>query len=451
MPDELVWRSFASSGLLAISLVGVLALYLWHFHPRTVRSPRRLLFLASLLVLTVLAAKIVTASRPLWVFVFPLAAGSMLVSTLLDARLAIMVGMIMAVLVAWVSGGTLEVAVILSVGAATGALGVWHKERLHAFFVAGLGVAAAQAVVWLAFFLAQRSEDWSLLGVVSFELLVNGLLSALLTIGSVTLVGRLFGILTRLQLLELASPTQPLLRRLLNEAPGTYHHSIMVGNLAERAAEVVGADSLLVRVAAYYHDVGKLERPWAFIENQADMGENIHDALEPMDSAQLIAAHVVDGMALAEKYELPAPVREMIPQHHGTRTVSFFYQQAVERAGESVDPAPFTYPGPKPQSREAALLMLADSTEAAARAARDHSRPAIEGLVDQIVRERLEEGQFDDCNLTLRDLTVIKRSFVTLLSGMYHSRIPYPAKKDEDHADAPDGPIMLRPPRDAHA
>jgi putative nucleotidyltransferase with HDIG domain len=213
------------------------------------------------------------------------------------------------------------------------------------------------------------------------------------------------------------------------EAPGTYHHSIMVGNLAERAAEVIGADSLLLRVAAYYHDIGKLERPWAFIENQQDAEENIHESLDPAESAQIIAAHVSDGVRLAERFGLPTRIQDMIPQHHGTRTISFFYQQAAEQTVGNPDPALFTYPGPRPQSREAAILMLADSTEAAARASRDHSREAIDRLVDNIVRQRLEEGQFDDCDLTLRDLTRIKESFVTLLTGIYHPRIPYPPSK----------------------
>src|SRR5256886_1316813 len=300
-----------------------------------------------------------------------------------------------------------------------------------AYFVAGGEVALVMIVAYLAFFLASRSDDLALLSIVSFELLVNGLLSSLLAVGSFALLGRLFGILTTMQLLELANPTQPLLRRLLMEAPGTYHHSIMVGNLAERAAEVIGADSLVVRVAAYYHDIGKLERPWAFIENQTDTLSNVHDSLDPVASAQIIAAHVTDGVKLAEKAGLPLRIREMIPQHHGTRTISFFYQQASERSTETVDAALFTYPGPRPQTREAAILMLSDSTEAAARAARDHSREAIEDLVERIVRQRLEEGQFDDCNLTLRDLTRIKQSFVTLLTGIYHPRIPYPPSGGE--------------------
>jgi cyclic-di-AMP phosphodiesterase PgpH len=423
---ELDWRSFASAGLFVGALMAVLAAFVWHFDRSLLSRDRRMLLIAGLLVLTTLAAKLIVPSRPLWVYVFPLSAVSMLVAILFEARLAMLLGAILGVLLAWIAGGSLEVGVIAFVGTSVGALAAWRCERMVSYFLAGVYVAVAQIVVYGAFFLAGRSDDWPMLGLVSFELAVSGVLASLLAIGSFALLGRVFGILTTMQLLELANPTQPLLRRLLMEAPGTYHHSIMVGNLAERAAEVIGADSLLVRVAAYYHDIGKLERPWAFIENQTDPATNVHDSLDPLASARLIAAHVPDGVRLAAKHRLPARLRDMIPQHHGTRTISFFYQQAAEQTTEAIDPALFTYPGPRPQTREAALLMLADSTEAAARAAHDHSRAAIEELVERIVRQRLEEGQFDDCNLTLRDLVRIKHSFVTLLTGIYHPRIPYP-------------------------
>jgi cyclic-di-AMP phosphodiesterase PgpH len=423
---EADWHVITANGLLVLILMGLLSAFVWHFDRNLLYRDRRMLLVAGLLVLAVIAAKMVIPSRPLWVYVFPLSAVSMLVAILFEARLAMVLGAILAVLLAWVAGGSLEVGVIGLVGTSVGALAAWRRERMGAYFLAGLFVGAAQIVVYAAFFLANRSEDWATFSLVSFELAVNGILSSLLAVGSFALLGRLFGILTTMHLLELANPTQPLLRRLLTEAPGTYHHSIMVGNLAERAAEVIGADPLLVRVAAYYHDIGKLERPWAFIENQTDPAANIHNSLEPAASAQIIAAHVPDGVRLAEKYGLPARIRDMIPQHHGTRTISFFQQQAAEQTAGPVDPADFTYPGPRPQSREAALLMLADSTEAAARAARDHTRPAIEELVERIVRQRLDEGQFDDCNLTLRDLTRIKQSFVTLLTGIYHPRIAYP-------------------------
>jgi cyclic-di-AMP phosphodiesterase PgpH len=423
---ELDWRSVAAAALLAFSLIAVLASFIWHFDRPLLYRDRRMILLAGLILVATIAARMVIPGRPLWAYIFPLPAVTMLLAILIDAQLALAVGVMLSILLAWIAGGSLEVGVIALVGTMVGGLAVWRKERMISYFAAGAQTAIAMIATYAASFLASRSEDLSQLSIVSFELLVNGVLSSLLAVGSFAVLGRLFGILTTMQLLELANPTQPLLRRLLMEAPGTYHHSIMVGNLAERAAEVIGADSLLVRVAAYYHDVGKLERPWAFIENQADSLANVHDTLDPVASAQVIAAHVTDGVKLAEKYRLPTKVREMIPQHHGTRTISFFYQQASEQTTESVDAALFTYPGPRPQSREAAILMLSDSTEAAARAARDHSREAIEHLVERIIRQRLEEGQFDDCNLTLRDLTRIKQSFVTLLTGIYHPRIPYP-------------------------
>ena len=430
------WQSLAAAALLSFSLIGVLAAFIWNFDRNLLYRDRRMILLAGLILIAVVAARMVIPGRPLWAYIFPLPAVSMLLAILIDAQLALAVGVMLSVLLAWIAGASLEIGVIALVGTMVGGLAVWRKERLIAYFVAGGEVALAMIATYLAFFFSSRNDDLGLVSIVGFELLVNGVLSSLLAVGSFAVLGRIFGILTTVQLLELANPTQPLLRRLLMEAPGTYHHSIMVGNLAERAAEVIGADSLLVRVAAYYHDIGKLERPWAFIENQADTIANVHDTLHPQQSAQIIAAHVTDGIKLSEKYRLPARIREMIPQHHGTRTISFFYQQASERTTDSVDAALFTYPGPRPQSREAAILMLSDSTEAAARAARDHSREAIEQLVERIIHQRLEEGQFDDCNLTLRDLTRIKQSFVTLLTGIYHPRIPYPPSgPSQPHAD----------------
>ena len=423
---ELDLQSVAAAALLSFSLMGVLAAFVWHFDRPLLYRDRRVMLIAGLILIATLAARMIIPGHPLWAYIFPLPAISMLLAILIDAQVALAVGMMLSILLAWIAGGSLEIGVIALVGTMVGALAVWRKERIIAYFIAGGEVALAMIATYLAFYFNSHTDDLGLLSIVSFELVVCGALSSLLAVGSFAVLGRMFGILTTVQLLEMANPTQPLLRRLLMEAPGTYHHSIMVGNLGERAAEVIGANSLLVRVAAYYHDIGKLERPWAFIENQADTVANLHDSLDPQASAQIIAAHVTDGVKLADRYRLPPRIREMIPQHHGTRTISFFYQQAAERSTEAPDAALFTYPGPRPQSREAAILMLADSTEAAARAARDHSREAIEQLVERIIRQRLEEGQFDDCNLTLRDLTRIKASFVTLLTGIYHPRIPYP-------------------------
>ncbi len=237
----------------------------------------------------------------------------------------------------------------------------------------------------------------------------------------------MFGILTVFQLLELANPSQPLLRRLLVETPGTYHHSLMVGNLAERAAEAIGADPLVSRVAAYYHDVGKLANPLAFIENQGG-GENIHDQLEPEVSAGILKQHVADGIDLAYKSSLPKALIAFIPQHHGTAIMSYFHARAKEQAGPGgiVDERKFRHSGPKPQSREAAIIMLADGVEASVRSLASRDEPAIRAMVTRIIDERIADGQFDECELTLRDLEQIREAFVGQLLGMYHTRIAYP-------------------------
>jgi putative nucleotidyltransferase with HDIG domain len=249
--------------------------------------------------------------------------------------------------------------------------------------------------------------------------------------------------MTVFQLLELANPSQPLLRRLLVETPGTYHHSLMVGNLAERAAESIGADALITRVAAYYHDVGKLANPVAFIENQSG-GDNVHDELEPEQSAQILKQHVADGIDVAYQSRLPKSLIAFIPQHHGTAIMSFFHAKAREeaaapyggmataegrKAADAVDERRFRHVGPKPQSREAALLMLADGVEASVRSLASRDEPAIRAMVARIVSERLDDGQFDECDLTLRDISRVQEAFVSQLLGMYHQRVAYPQNK----------------------
>jgi hypothetical protein len=267
--------------------------------------------------------------------------------------------------------------------------------------------------------------------------------AAVAAVGSFAVLGNIFGILTVFQLLELANPSQPLLRRLLVETPGTYHHSIMVGNLAERAAESIGADPLITRVAAYYHDIGKLANPYAFIENQAG-GDNIHDELEPDVSAQILKQHVVDGIDLAYRSKLPKSLIAFIPQHHGTATMAYFLARARElaaapyggigttdgrKAADAVDERKFRHIGPKPQSREAAIIMLADGVEASVRSLAARDEPAIRAMVARIIDERLADGQFDECDLTLRDIERIREAFIGQLLAMYHTRIAYPQNK----------------------
>jgi putative nucleotidyltransferase with HDIG domain len=436
------WRQVGAAAAFAFLTMSMLAAYIAAFEPGLATRDRGLGLIALLVIVTVLAAKVVLPTRPLLIYAFPLPAVAMLVATLVDGRLAIVVGGLLGVLVAFVTGSSFEAATLALVTGVVAAGAVWRRERLQVFFVAGLMVALAEMAVVVAFQLAQRGEDVQTLLMIAAFCVVNGLVSAMLAVGATYVLGRMFGITTTMQLLELANPTQPLLRRLLMEAPGTYHHSIMVGNLGERAAEEVGADPLLVRVGAYYHDIGKLRRPYFFVENQAG-GENVHETLEPEVSADIVRAHVRDGVELCEQYGVPPSVRELIPQHHGTRLVSFFYDQAVDAAAETGQPPPdsqrFRYPGPRPQTKEGAILMLADSVEAAARASRDHSAEAITVLVEKLVMGRVAEGQLDDCDLTLRDVQRIKDAFRAILIGMYHPRIEYPERS----------PVAIGAPRPA--
>jgi putative nucleotidyltransferase with HDIG domain len=253
---------------------------------------------------------------------------------------------------------------------------------------------------------------------------MNGVLAGVLAAGVFVTLGVLFGVTTRIQLMELSQLNAPLLRRLQDEAPGTFHHSIIVGNLAERAADLIGADALLTRVGCYYHDIGKVLQPGMYIEN-IQGAESPHDDMSPEESAQVIQEHVRSGTELARRHRLPTRVQAFIPEHHGTRLVAYFYRKAAE-ADPHVDPAAYQYPGPKPQSRETAIVMLADSTEAVVRASDDRSPERIGAMVDEVIAERVAEGQLDESDLTLRDLRTIAESFKTTMRAVYHPRVQYP-------------------------
>ncbi len=407
-------------------VVVLLGVYIHTFHLDLLTRPRSLLLVGLLLAGMLVTLKLVVPGRPWLAYAFPVAITSMLISNLISTRLAVVIGVFLALLSSPVFAYSFEMACLVLIQSFVGALAARRIERLNAFFLAGFQVALANLAVVLTFRLINQDYDWVGMANLGLASMVNGLLAAILTMGTFSIVGSLFGLTTMLQLLELAHPSQPLLRRLLTEAPGTYHHSIIVGNLAERAAEQIGIDSLLVRVGAYYHDVGKLHRPYYFAENQFD-GDNIHDRLRPEASAAALVEHVTHGMELARQYGLPPSVQGFISQHHGTRLASFFYRKAVKLAGtDFVDETTFRYPGPRPQTKGTALVMLADTVEASVRAASNRSTQSLEQLVERAVNERLLEGELDDCDLTLRDLETIKRSFTKQLQGIYHPRIEYP-------------------------
>jgi putative nucleotidyltransferase with HDIG domain len=435
-PEEVVgW--FVLSSL----LVGLLLAWVWRFRPELWHRNSALLLLALVLLVAAFLLR-ATAERSLLPYLVPVAAVGLLLSVLLDAGVAMVMMAVLGVLGASVTGAA-EVGAYIYLGGLAGLIVIRRGERLGQFAQAAIALVVVNIAVVSAFTLIEGRDLTAWLQLVGASVAAAAG-SAVAAAGTFALLGNLFGITTSFQLLELANPSQPLLRRLLLETPGTYHHSLMVGNLAERAAEAIGVDPLLVRVAAYYHDIGKLANPAAFIENQAGQ-ENLHDALTPAQSAALVAAHVANGIDLAYRYKLPKPLISFIPQHHGTSPMSYFHAKAkeeavvaagaipgtpqAEAAAAEVDARRFRHAGPKPQSREAAILMLADSVEASVRSLSSQDEPAIRAMVDRIIEERLDDGQFDECDLTLRDLDRIREAFVAQLLGMYHRRIEYPQNK----------------------
>jgi putative nucleotidyltransferase with HDIG domain len=248
---------------------------------------------------------------------------------------------------------------------------------------------------------------------------------------------------TALQLMELSRPDHPLLQQLLRNAPGTYQHSLQVANLAEQAAERIDADTLLTRVGALYHDVGKTLNPIFFIENQAAGSPNPHDSLDPYESSEIIIRHVTDGLELANKYRLPSRIQDFISEHHGSMITRYQYIKAVERAGgdeDAVDEEPFRYPGPRPRSRETAILMLADGSEARVRAGKPKDADELRFMIEGIVQARMTSGQLGNTDLTLRDLEEIVDSFTATLRGIYHPRIEYPKLAEKESAALPEEP-----------
>jgi cyclic-di-AMP phosphodiesterase PgpH len=436
--DTVDLASFAGWFLLSVLVVGMLLAWVWRFRPALWHRDNVLVLIGMLLVVATLAVKI-TAGRSILQFFLPTAAVGMLLAILLDASLATMVMAIVAIIGGAVNGGSLEFTAYIFLGGVAGIVAVRKGDRLQVFFQAAIAVFVVNALVVSVFSLLGARDVQGVLEL-WFASAASAIGSAIAAVGTFAVLGSVFGILTVFQLLELANPSQPLLRRLLVETPGTYHHSLMVGNLAERAAEAIGADPLITRVAAYYHDVGKLANPLAFIENQAG-GENVHDQLEPEVSAQILKQHVADGIDIAYAAKLPKVLIAYIPQHHGTAIMSYFYARAKERAAEpyggvatvegakaaaAVDERRFRHAGPKPQTREAALIMLADGVEASVRSLASRDEPAIRAMVTRIIDERISDGQFDECDLTLRDLERIRTAFVEQLLGMYHTRVAYP-------------------------
>ncbi len=435
----LQWTHLGGILLWGLALGAVVALYLSALRPRSLDSWPRLALFGLLLVGPVVVATLALPGRPAWAMAFPAATFPMVLATLLQPALGIIGALFTGITVAYVADlspqllayapasplDSLEkVALYCSTGLVS-VVCVGRARRISQYFIAASAAAVAAGFIVLAFWLLSFDRDLAVLTRGLMGVTAAGLMGAALAIGSVVLLGMAFGITTRIQLHELGQPDHPLLRQLLQEAPGTYYHSILVGNLSEQACHAIGADALLARVGAYYHDIGKVQNPGFFIENQR-RGENVHDRIDPLTSASLVIAHVRDGLRMASEAKLPSQIRSFIEEHHGSRLATSFYNAATH-LNPTVNRELFRYPGPSPQSRETGIMMLADSVEAVARSVGQQTPEELAQLVDRVVAERIAEGQLDNCELTLRDVERVKSAFKSALRGIYHPRISYPA------------------------
>lgn len=424
--------------LLVGFLLGSLYLYILTLQPVAVRKPKSLFLLASVILLSVAVTRYflflshsVHQALPnvpvsALEYMVPVALGGLLLAVLFNSRLAFAGALAISILTSLLASAELRFFLHSFVGSLTAIFALVGQKSRATLLRAGALVGLANLYSIVA---------WSFLsgatGSLGFDLLcglINGLFVAILALGLLPLFEYLFQVATDFRLIELCNMNHPLLKQMILKAPGTYHHSMLVGTLAEAAGEAIGANTLLCRVGAYYHDIGKMTKPSYFVENRTD-SKDLHGKLRPSLSSLVIVSHVKAGVELGRAYGLPPTVVEMIPQHHGTRLVTFFYDKAKKTQDPDlgdVQEEEFRYPGPKPQTKEAAILMLADAVEAASRTLTERTQGRFQGLVGNIVNTIFTDGQLNECELTLRELRLIEESFVRVLLGIYHHRIDYP-------------------------
>jgi putative nucleotidyltransferase with HDIG domain len=430
------------------ALLGILGLLLW-LSRRALYDDLRALFLLGILVVSVAGTAALVAWAGLPQELIPFTFAVLIVATLWGGRLGLSVALLLALLL---GGQTpflgITVPFTAAVTGAAAAFSVRAAQRRSQTWLFVVIIALAYALVAVTLGLLRSREAPDVLNSVAWGV-ASAVLSSVVAIGFLPLLESWARVTTDAMLLELSDTNRPLLRRLQREANGTFHHTINVANLAEAACHAIGANSLLARVGAYYHDIGKVAKPQYFIENQPK-GRNPHDKLKPAMSAAIVRSHVIEGLRLADEARLPPPVKAFIREHHGTQSISFFYEKAKEADPDgSVNPQDFTYLGPRPRSRETAVLMLADSVESAAHVLPDPTPDRLRDLVERIVAGKIAARQLDECPLTLHDLDVVKEQLARVLAGMYHHRIDYPSAPRSDAAEAAASPAPAEVPASA--
>lgn len=415
--------------LLVLILMIAVVLYIALFEPDIFVTPKKLFLLSLISIIVVGTSLLVQDLSP---YLMPTTLGVLLISQLVKRRLAIIINVVLSIaisLFASASTGffnmaTFTIVVNTIVGGSVAMLVLNKKQQRTTTLLAGLCIGISNTICTLSVGLINNANLMNVLSPAYWSA-GSGILAAVLSIAIMPILESVFNLVTPSKLLELSNPNQPLLRRLLLEAPGTYHHSIIVANLAEAAASEIGANGLLARVGAYYHDIGKLKRPSYFKENQ--MGDNPHDRTDPRVSTAILTAHTRDGVQMLTKERIPEQIIEIVRSHHGDTPVLYFYNKSRQENGDDVNVDDFRYDGPRPSSREAAIVMLADTVEAAARSLSNPNSQKLNELIRRLIHQKMDDGQLDLCSLTFNDVDRIAASFLTVLSGVFHERIEYPS------------------------
>jgi hypothetical protein len=421
----------AGLGLLLALLFMIGVFYIKEYDYHIFRNTKDLVLIGLIFLISAVALQIVAAAGFPSYFV-PVAAASMLVAILLGPSAAFLLTVVLAILGSIVYSGKVDVAFMILAGGSVGIFSIKSVRKRFDIIKAGFLVGLTNFFVISAFSLLNNVMSYAFLMEASLGFL-SGITASFIVMGLLPFFEWLFKITTDVTLLELSDLNHPLLQEMVLKAPATYHHSVLVGNLAEAAANSIGANSLLARVGAYYHDIGKIGKPDYFSENETEFRSR-HRALTPSMSALIITAHVKDGIELAKKSKISEKIVDFIRQHHGSGLVNYFYQRALEGArdkpGEKVNESGFRYPGPKPQTKEAAIVLLADSAEAASRSIENPTAARIKGLVQRVINNKFVEGQLDECDLTLKELNKIADSFTRVLTAVYHTRVNYEREKE---------------------
>lgn len=424
-----LWYIYISLGFMVLGVLIIMWAYIYKYYNDLFNNNNKLVLINLLNCIALLLARTLSIINP---FLIPLACVPMLMTLLLNNKISLTISVLNCIFISTVSGFNIEITILAIISAVLGSSALQKMQQRNDIVYSATYLAVISAVISSSIGFLVSNNAIEIFKKCGFSFL-GALLSGVLTVGLLPALESMFDIVTTMKLLELSNPNNPLLKKLLLEAPGTYHHSIMVANLAEVAAEKVGANPVLARVAAYYHDVGKIKRPYFFKENQMGVS-NPHDKITPNLSTLIITSHVKDGLELAKDYKIPKIIQEIIEEHHGDSLVKYFYlvTKNSSESPEEVKEEDFRYLGPIPTTKESGIIMLADGVEAAVRSINEPTKGKVSEMVNNIIKDRLGDGQLNHCDLTLKDVDIIRESFVKILLSVYHERIEYPVDKWEE-------------------